>query len=393
MNKIDEYYDIVVVGAGMIGAAMAIGLAAEGWKILLLEHTKPLPLDPVSKPDLRVSALNCTSVDLLKQLGVWNNVLKMRFAPYRRVEIWEQKNSSVIFEAKSLGLPELGYMIENRILQLALLEQFSQYSNSNLLCPAKLVAMQRYDQQWKISLNNNQNIVAPLIITAEGASSQVRSLAGIGSHGWQYPQSCLLITVKMKQPQQDITWQQFFPSGPRAFLPLFDHWACLVWYDKPARIRQLNALPFKELKQEIILSFPDRLGSLDIVAKGSIPLSRHHANRYVDEGLALIGDAAHSIHPLAGQGVNLGYRDVDSLLKVLIYAKSHFLPCYDKKTLLIYQQDRILDNKLMQISMDVIYKIFSSQVNAVKSGRNLALMVVQKLHGIKKMLMKYVLGL
>ncbi|HGJ5857692.1 3-demethoxyubiquinol 3-hydroxylase [Arsenophonus nasoniae] len=393
MNRVDENYDIVVVGAGMIGAAMAIGLAKEGWRILLLEHTKPAPFDPLEQPDLRVSALSCTSVDLLKQLGVWNNVLNMRVAPYRRLETWEGENTHVMFEASSLGLPELGYMVENRILQLALWQQFSQYSNLTLLCPAKLAAMQRHHQQWKITLNNNQQVLANLIIAADGAHSQVRSLVGIGSNGWQYGQSCLLITVKMEQPQQDITWQQFFSSGPRAFLPLFDHWACLVWYDKPARIRQLQAMTLEQLRQEIISAFPARLGSLQVVAKGSFPLNRHHANRYVDEGLALIGDAAHTINPLAGQGVNLGYRDVDSLLKVLIDAKRHLLPCYARKTLLIYQKDRMRDNKLMQAGMDVIYTLFSSQLATVKSGRNLALMVVQQLSSVKKKVLKYALGL
>lgn len=393
MNKVNENYDIVVVGAGMIGAAMAIGLAKEGWRILLLEYTKPLPFNPIAQPDLRVSALSCTSVALLKQLGVWNSVLKMRAAPYRRLEAWERENAHVMFEANSLSLPELGYMVENRILQLALWQQFSQYPDLTLLCPVNLVAIQRYNQQWKISLNNNQQFLANLIIAADGARSQVRSLTGIGSNCWQYSQSCLLITVKMKQPQQDITWQQFFPSGPRAFLPLFDHWACLVWYDTFSRIRQLQAMSLEQLRQEIISAFPARLGSLQVVAKGGFSLNRHHANRYVDEGLVLIGDAAHSINPLAGQGVNLGYRDVDSLLKALINAKENLLPCYAQKTLLIYQQDRMLDNQLMQASMDAIYKLFSSQLTVVKSGRNLALMVVQRLNGVKKRLLKYALGL
>ncbi|MFP3029562.1 MAG: FAD-dependent monooxygenase [Arsenophonus sp.] len=393
MNRIDENYNIIVVGAGMIGAAMAIGLAQEDWRILLLEHTKPVSFDSLKQPDLRVSALSCTSVDLLKQLGVWDNVLNMRVAPYRKLEIWERENSRVMFEATSLGLPELGYMVENRILQLALWQQFSKYPNLTLLYPAKLVAIQRQNQQWKITLNNTQQVSAKLIIAADGVYSQLRSLAGIGSNGWQYTQSCLLITVKLEQPQGDITWQQFFPSGPRAFLPLFDHWACLVWYDKPSRIRQLEAMSLEQLKQEIILAFSARLGSLQVVDKGSFLLNRHHANRYVEEGIVLIGDAAHTINPLAGQGVNLGYRDIDTLLKVLIDAKTHLLPFYARETLLIYQHDRMLDNKLMQLGMDAIYTLFSSKLSGIKSGRNLILMLIQRLNIVKKKILKYALGL
>ncbi|MFP3013281.1 MAG: FAD-dependent monooxygenase [Arsenophonus sp. NC-QC1-MAG3] len=393
MNRIDKNYDIVVVGAGMIGAAMAIGLAKEGWRILLLEYIKPAPFNSLEQPDLRVSALNCTSVDLLKQLGVWDSVLNMRVAPYRRLEIWEEENSHVMLEASSLNLSELGYIVENRILQLGLWQQFFQYPNLTLLCPAKLVTMKRQNQQWKITLSNSQKLSAKLIIAADGSYSQLRSLAGIGSNGWQYTQSCLLITIKMKQSQEDITWQQFFPSGPRAFLPLFDYWACLVWYDKPARIRQLQGMSLEQLRQEIILAFPIRLGSLQIVAKGSFPLNRHHANSYVKEGLALIGDAAHTINPLGGQGVNLGYRDVNSLLKVLINSNTHLLPFYAQQTLLSYQYDRMPDNKLMQAYMDAIYILFSSQLLGIKPIRNLALMLVQRLNIVKKKILKYFLGL
>ncbi|MGP1933644.1 MAG: FAD-dependent monooxygenase [Arsenophonus sp. NC-XBC3-MAG3] len=393
MNRIDKNYDIVVVGAGMIGAAMAIGLAKEGWRILLLEYIKPAPFNSLEQPDLRVSALNCTSVDLLKQLGVWDSVLNMRVAPYRRLEIWEEENSHVMLEASSLNLSELGYIVENRILQLGLWQQFFQYPNLTLLCPAKLVTMKRQNQQWKITLSNSQKLSAKLIIAADGSYSQLRSLAGIGSNGWQYTQSCLLITIKMKQSQEDITWQQFFPSGPRAFLPLFDYWACLVWYDKPARIRQLQGMSLEQLRQEIILAFPIRLGSLQIVAKGSFPLNRHHANSYVKEGLALIGDAAHTINPLGGQGVNLGYRDVNSLLKVLINSNKHLLPFYAQQTLLSYQYDRMPDNKLMQAYMDAIYILFSSQLLGIKPIRNLALMLVQRLNIVKKKILKYFLGL
>ncbi|MGP1924107.1 MAG: 3-demethoxyubiquinol 3-hydroxylase [Arsenophonus sp. NEOnobi-MAG3] len=393
MNRIYKNYNIIVVGAGMIGAAMAIGLAQEDWRILLLEHTKPAPFDSLKQPDLRVSALSCTSVDLLKQLGVWDSVLNMRVAPYRKLEIWEGENSHVMFEANSLGLPELGYMVENRILQLALWQQFSQYPNLTLLYPAKLLAMQRQNQQWEITLSNNQQVSTKLIIAADGVYSQLRSLAGIGTNGWQYTQSCLLITVKLEQLQEDITWQQFFPSGPRAFLPLFDYWACLVWYDKPSRIRQLQAMSLEQLKQEIISAFPARLGSLQVVAKGSFLLNRHHANRYVEEGIALIGDAAHTINPLAGQGVNLGYRDVDTLLKILIDAKTHLLPFYARETLLTYQHDRMPDNKLMQAGMDAIYTLFSSKLPGIKSGRNLTLMLLERLNIVKKKILKYALGL
>ncbi|MGP1929162.1 MAG: FAD-dependent monooxygenase [Arsenophonus sp. ER-BJ3-MAG3] len=394
MNIIDDNYDIIVVGAGMIGSAMAIGLAKEGWRVLLLEYKKPKPFSLLEHPDLRVSMISYTSVNLLKQLNVWNSILSIRATPYRRIEVWEKEKSNVIFEAKSLGLSELGYIVENRILQLALWKQFFQYSNLTLLCPAKLVIMHRQNQQWKIILNDKKQFLTNLIIAADGVHSQVRTLAGIGSNGWQYDQLCLLITIKMDQAQQDITWQQFFPSGPRAFLPLFDHWACLVWYDKPSRIRQLQAMSILQLRQEIILAFPDRLGQFQVFFRDNFSIIRQHANRYVEEGLALVGDAAHTINPLGGQGLNLGYRDINILLKVLINSKTHLSPpFYTKQTLLLYQQDRMADNRLMQVSMDAIYTLFSTKLTGIKFARNLVLMLVQRLNIIKKSILKSALGL
>lgn len=188
-----------------------------------------------------------------------------------------------------LGLPELGFMVENRILQLALWQQFAQCANLTLLCPARLQSLQRADNAWQLTLDGGETLQARLVVGADGANSQVRKLAAIGTNGWQYRQACMLITVDTGAPQQDVTWQRFFPSGPRAFLPLYDSWASLVWYDSPQRIRQLQAMPPAQLEREIAAAFPARLGPVKVHAAGSFPLTRRHAQRYVLPGLALLG--------------------------------------------------------------------------------------------------------
>ncbi|KMJ46245.1 2-octaprenyl-3-methyl-6-methoxy-1,4-benzoquinol hydroxylase [Xenorhabdus khoisanae] len=395
MNNPQQKFDILVVGAGMIGAATALGLAQEGWRVALLEHQPPAPYDAGSEPDIRVSAISCASVDLLKQLGAWKNVLQMRSAPYRKLETWEQNDSKVTFDANSLGLPELGYMVENRILQLALWQEFERYPNLTLFCPTVLKSMQRQreDKTWRVMLEEGTEIDAHLIIGADGARSQVRQLANIGSKGWQYRQSCMLITVKTEQPQQDTTWQQFFPSGPRAFLPLFDQWASLVWYDSPARIRQLQSMTMVQLEREISKAFPARLGKVAPIAAGSFPLVRHHASHYVQDGLVLLGDAAHTINPLAGQGVNLGYRDVDVLLKVLTDAKELLEDWHSQAVLMRYQRRRMPDNLVMQAGMDLFHTAFSNDLPGLKTVRNLTLMVAQRSGVMKNLALKYALGL
>ncbi|AIN14291.1 2-octaprenyl-3-methyl-6-methoxy-1%2C4-benzoquino l hydroxylase [Yersinia pseudotuberculosis] len=393
MNKSQPNYDVVVVGGGMVGAAAALGLAQIGWSVALLEHDAPAPFDKDSVPDLRVSALGCTSVALLKQLGAWPQVQQMRYAPYRRLETWEQPGSQVVFDAASLSLPELGFMVENRILQLALWQQFAECPNLTLLCPSRLQSMVRIDDYWKVTLNEQEEIQGRLVIGADGANSLVRRLAGIGTSGWQYRQSCMLITVETDVMQQDTTWQQFFPTGPRAFLPLFDHWASLVWYDSPQRIRQLQAMSMAQLSQEIAAFFPSRLGAVKAIAAGAFPLVRRHAQQYVKPGLVLLGDAAHTINPLAGQGVNLGYRDVDALLEVLRQARELAEPWHSEQVLLRYQRRRRTDNLMMQSGMDLFYTAFSNDLPAVKFARNLALMVAQRAGKLKEHALRYALGL
>lgn len=377
----------------MVGAAAALGLAQIGWSVALLEHDAPAPFDKDSVPDLRVSALGCTSVALLKQLGAWPQVQQMRYAPYRRLETWEQPGSQVVFDAASLSLPELGFMVENRILQLALWQQFAECPNLTLLCPSRLQSMVRIDDYWKVTLNEQEEIQGRLVIGADGANSLVRRLAGIGTSGWQYRQSCMLITVETDVMQQDTTWQQFFPTGPRAFLPLFDHWASLVWYDSPQRIRQLQAMSMAQLSQEIAAFFPSRLGAVKAIAAGAFPLVRRHAQQYVKPGLVLLGDAAHTINPLAGQGVNLGYRDVDALLEVLSQARELAEPWHSEQVLLRYQRRRRTDNLMMQSGMDLFYTAFSNDLPAVKFARNLALMVAQRAGKLKEHALRYALGL
>ena len=243
---------------------------------------------------------------------------------------------------------------------------------------------------WKI---DNKVIRAKLVIGADGANSQVRQMAGIGVHAWQYAQSCMLISVQCENDPGDSTWQQFTPDGPRAFLPLFDNWASLVWYDSPARIRQLQNMNMAQLQAEIAKHFPSRLGYVTPLAAGAFPLTRRHALQYVQPGLALVGDAAHTIHPLAGQGVNLGYRDVDALIDVLVNARSYGEAWASYPVLKRYQMRRMADNFIMQSGMDLFYAGFSNNLPPLRFMRNLGLMAAERAGVLKRQALKYALGL
>lgn len=394
MNNSEKLFDAVIVGGGMVGAAAALGLAQQGLQVALIENEEPAVFDPSAPADLRISAIGCASVRFLKKLGAWPSVEQMRSVPYRRLETWEVDGSEVKFDAQSLGLAELGFMVENRVLQRALWQQFDGFSNLTRFFPAKLRhLLQHDDKTWSLQLTTGELLHTQLVVAADGANSLVRQLAGIGVDGWQYRQNCMLINVETETPDQDVTWQQFFPSGPRAFLPLFGHQASLVWYDSPQRIRYLQTLNMKQLTTEVMQAFPARLGKVTALSSGAFPLVRRHAQRYVLPGLALVGDAAHTINPLAGQGVNLGYRDVEALLSVLEKARESGEAWSSERVLLRYQRQRRLDNLMMQSGMDLFYTAFSNDLAPVKVLRNLALMTAERAGGLKTRALKYALGI
>ncbi|MBZ6385825.1 MULTISPECIES: 3-demethoxyubiquinol 3-hydroxylase [Pantoea] len=388
----DNRFDVVVVGGGMVGAALACGLALQQFRVAVVERAEPAPFDPDSDPDVRISAIGSASVGLLKQLDVWPRVQAMRCAPYRKLETWEWQTAHVSFDAASLGLPELGFMVENNVLQRALWERMEQL-DIQLRCPATLSSLQQENGGWRLDLSDGEALHTRLVVGADGANSQVRQMAGIGIQGWSYAQSCLLISVTCEHPTGDSTWQQFTPQGPRAFLPLYDNRASLVWYDAPARIRQLQAMPMPQLEKEIAATFPARLGRFKAHAAGGFPLVRRHAQRYVLPGLALIGDAAHTINPLAGQGVNLGYRDVDALVEVLVEARSNAQEWASENVLRRYQSQRRRDNLLMQGGMDLFYFAFSNRLPPLTFARNLGLIAAERSGALKRKVLRYALGL
>lgn len=385
--------DVAIVGGGMVGGALALGLVQHGFTVEVIEQAKPSAFDASARPDVRISALSPASVSLLCGLGVWDAVLGMRAHPWRRLETWEWETALVAFDAAELKLPLLGYMVENNVLQLALWQTLEAHPQVTLRVPASLTALQHQQQHHVLHFDQGDPLIARLVVGADGANSQVRQMAGIGIYGWKYQQSCMLITVRCETSPGDSTWQQFTPSGPRAFLPLFADWASLVWYDTPARICQLQSLSMPQLQQEIERHFPARTGRVTPVAAGAFPLTRRHALQYVQSGLALVGDAAHTIHPLAGQGVNLGYRDVDALLDVLAGARSHGEPWAEKSVLKRYQTRRMADNLIMQSSMDLFYAGFSNDLGPVRVLRNIGLMAAERSGMLKRQALKYALGL
>ncbi|MFQ2546941.1 FAD-dependent monooxygenase [Aeromonas caviae] len=385
-----EQCDIAIVGAGMVGAATACLLAAEGLSVRVIETRLPELYAPEQPLDLRVSAISQASVALLTRAGAWQYLQQMRLCPYRRLETWELDGFATRFDAVDLGLPQLGYIIENRLIQLALLKRMEDFPTIQTHTPAAVTSLRQSADDAVLTLDDGTELQARWVLACDGAESQTRRLAGIGVSRFEYRQHCMLINIDIDFAQEDITWQQFTPSGPRAFLPLPGRHGSLVWYDSPARIRALAAMSNEALAVEVRRHFPSRLGGFTVTDKGSFPLVRRHANDYHAGRVVLLGDAAHTINPLAGQGVNLGFKDVACWAGLLgkAGAQWHELALAGR-----YEGRRRPDNLLMQSGMDLFYGVFSNEIGPLRLARNLALNLADKAGPLKEMALRYALGL
>ncbi len=384
------HVDFLVVGGGMVGAATALGLAKSGKKVGLVEPVLPEAFDALAPMDLRVSAISPASIALLDELHVWQSIKAMRACPYQFLETWEQSLDKVSFSAKELAIDELGFIVENRVIQLVLWEACKAEKNIHFYAKLALSTL-KFDGTCHVATLSDGTLLSCLsVIGADGANSAVRDYANIGISAWDYRHHCMLINVKAPNAKNDTTWQWFTPSGPRAFLPLPNQQASLVWYDSPARIRELSALSPKKLKNEIERHFPQRLGQIEVLEHGSFPLTRRHAKHYYKQNVVLVGDAAHTINPLAGQGVNLGFKDVSVLLELIKTNKEE--PITDALWQR-YEARRKPDNLLMQSGMDLLYKGFSNDVYPLKLIRNLGFNFIEKSPMLKKQILRYALGL
>jgi 2-octaprenyl-3-methyl-6-methoxy-1,4-benzoquinol hydroxylase len=399
MNKRDEsLFDICVVGGGMVGSAMALGLGQLGFSVALIEPNKPEPFVATQPPDMRVSAISLASEKLLLKLGAWQHLQSMRLCAYQKLSVWEQDSCRTDFDSNEINQSHLGHIVENRMVQLALHQSIAQQANIQCFWQAKVLTVKSAEIST-LTLADQQIIQSKVLIAADGGNSMIRASLNIGSQGWQYKQQALGINIKTHSPQQNITWQQFTSKGPVAFLPLYEGYAALVWYQSPAYISLLKGLSKAQLKEQIVKHFPAQLVDFEVLQVASFPLTRMHANQYYKGNTVLIGDAAHTINPLAGQGVNLGFKDVQALLAAIqqgmtqwgteqVLEQAKLGPCLQQ-----YERSRRRDNLLTMSAMDLLYSSFSNDHLPLSLIRNFALKVANHAGPIKRQAIKYAIGL
>jgi len=389
--KQNKPFDVLVVGAGMVGAALACALGLSGKRVALLEAHLPSPFRLADEPDLRVSAISRASQALFEQLGVWQNLAAQRISPFENMTVWDASGAGEIhFDSADMGETHLGHIIENRLVQWALLQRVAELERVTVI-EGSLSELE-FHQDWvTVTLADGGEVNAVLLVGADGAASQVRQLAGIGLQSREYQQQGIVCNVATELPHQRTAWQRFLPSGPLAFLPLEDGRCSIVWSCDEEFAEQMLALSDEAFRHELAAAFGHRLGAVTAVSeRRAFPLVRRHAEQYVKPRLALVGDAAHTIHPLAGQGVNIGLLDVAALTETVLEAK------YDIGSLRVlrgYERWRRGNNSIMMHSMDGFHWLFGSEQEPLRQLRNVGLSLVNRLSPLKSELMRHAMGL
>ena len=390
-----ETFDVIIAGGGMVGATLAAALGYSNLSIAVVEVAEPQPYEENQPNDLRVSAVSIASQRMFEAVGAWQSMLDKRACPYRRMLVWDgERGGETAFDSGDIYEPVLGHIIENRIIQLSLLETVKQHDTVSWLCPDRISGLQSGPETISVTLESGRKIQGRLLVGADGANSAVRRLSDIGIEKSPYEQHALVATIETELPQQDITWQRYVPTGPQAFLPLTGNHASMVWYHSAEEVARLKTLDDQAFITAMEQVFPDRLGKIRrLEARGSFPLIKSHANSYIADRTVLIGDASHTIHPQAGQGVNLGLMDAAKLAEVILQTHQQGRDFGRRPVLRQYERARRGYNTAMIAAMDVFYHSFRNESAPLRLARSAALDMANRITPVKMLAMKYAMGL
>ncbi len=386
-----SHYDVIVVGGGMVGAALAALLGRSRLRVAVIEGVAPRAWSPEQPPDLRVSSVNAISQRVFAACHAWEGMYSRRAAPFRRLKVWDNsEHDGTTFHAADVGAESFGWFVENPIIQLALWESLAELDTVTRYCPAKPARLEPDLHHVSLTLQDGRELSADLLVGADGARSSVRHMAGIAVDVHDYHQQALIINAVTELPQQDITWQRFTPTGPQAFLPLAGHHASLVWYHTPDKVRQLLALSDHELIVALQQEFPEELGGINaILGRASFAIRRLHAQRYRAHRIVLVGDAAHLIHPLAGQGLNIGIQDIALLARYLERGDDPGAA----KLLSAYEAHRRPANQAMMSTMEAFHHLFPRSPAVLRQAGAKGLVMINTLSPLKRWVMRHAMGL
>lgn len=395
MTTQSQEYDVIIVGAGMVGATLACALGENNFRVALVDTHKPAMSWPQEGYDLRVSALTQATQKILETLHVWPRMQAERLSPFRDMHVWDVGGEGVLhFDSAELGEATLGHIVENRVTLKALHEQLTQWESVQLIIEVQATRLEIERAGACLTLDNGEVLHAPLIVAADGSRSWVRQQRGISVRGWDYDQTALVTYVKTSKSHQETAWQRFLATGPLAFLPLTEGYSSIVWSTSPEQAEQLKAMPEEHFAIELQAAFEDQLGTItEVGPRATFPLRFFETNAYVESRVALMGDAAHTIHPLAGQGVNLGMADAASLAEVLSSAKQNKKDIGSLTVLRQYERWRRADNRSMLVAMDSFKRLFSNQSSLLGWLRNTGMGLIQGTPLLRNSIVRHAMGL
>jgi 2-octaprenyl-3-methyl-6-methoxy-1,4-benzoquinol hydroxylase/2-octaprenylphenol hydroxylase len=386
--------DVAVVGGGMVGAAAALALARAGFDTALLEVRAPTAWNVNDEVDLRVVGLAASSIALLNELDVWTSIRESRSGPYAHMHVWDAESGAAIdFDAVGEGRDLLGYIVENNLVQWTLWQAL-EAAGVRRLCPAEVQGFEAREDRIQLQLADGTTLTSGLLVAADGATSPLRQLAGIGTHGRDYAQRAVVAHVATERPHENTAWQRFLTSGPLALLPLADGRSSLVWSLPEAEAQRVLALGDQAFLDELGLASDFRLGR--IVAstpRAAFPLKLQLAERYQADRFVLLGDAAHTVHPLAGQGVNLGLRDVTELRDTLLAARAAGRDIGAAHVLRRYARRRRSADTLDALGFDALARIYAWQSPALVAARGLGVRLLDRLAPLKRRISEHAAGL
>jgi 2-octaprenylphenol hydroxylase len=394
----NKRYDVIINGGGMVGATMAGLLAKQGKKVAVIEAFKVKKVLKKDPYELRVSAISKASKKALVDAGAWDSIVSQRVSPYEKMIVWDAAGDGLVeFDAAQLGEPELGHIIENRAIQFALTKALKQDERVGLYCPDSLSHFSVDDDQVHVELESGKQLSAQLLIGADGAHSRVRALANIDFERDDYGQSGLVCVVKTEKHHEYTAWQRFQVSGPLAFLPLSDGSCSIVWTLPSDRADYYLSRSDDDFKAALGEALDYKLGEItELGQRATFPLKGSQAKQYVKPRIALLGDAAHTIHPLAGQGVNLGLKDAVALSQVLSSVTpgnpgaTKDLGSY--KLLRRYERARRGDNVLTMRAMEAFRLLFGHSAAPVKTLRNMGMKLFNQTPVLKNEIVKKAMG-
>lgn len=386
--------DIAIVGAGVVGLAAALMAAKRGLQVAIIEaHTPKVWKSDV--PDLRVYALALDNQHFLTQLGVWSNIQAKRVKSYNAMTVFDEVQGEPLqFNASELGQSCLGHIVENDVIVDVLWQALQLEKNVQFYCPDKIKNIHANPNSVQLTLQSGIEFDALLAIGADGARSKVRELMGIESKAHDYQQKGLVAFVETELSHQNTAWQRFLSTGPLAFLPFSDTVCSIVWTLPNARADELLKVDAETFCLALDSAFAGTLGKTRLISeRAAFPLQRQLADTMLKDRTLLLGDAAHAVHPLAGQGVNLGLRDVAELQKVFVSAQAKQLDPLELNGLHRWARQRFSDNAMAAYAFENINRVFSNDNFALSLLRGPMLGLGNKIIPLKNAMARYAAGL